>query len=457
MRKILIAAAAILLVSNCGIYRKYSRPEVDTEGLFGEQYNSEDTATIAQMAWQELFTEPQLQVLIDSALARNTDLQSAWWQIQEAEASLKSARLAYIPSFNLAPEGGVSSFSLGKPQWTYSAGINASWQIDIFNSLTNAKRKAAAALEHNKAYRQAVRTQLIASVAGYYYTLLMLDEQYRITEESVDKYSQTLEAMQAMLTAGMTNSAAVAQTEGTLCQAEASLQDLKYSIAQAENSLCLLLRLPPQHIDRASLEDQSVPERLAYGVPVQILSNRPDIRQAEQSLIRAYYATAEARSALYPSIRISGSAGWTNNAGSILNPGNLLLSAAASLLQPIFNAGANRAKVRIAEAQQQEALLSFQQAVLNAGAEVNNALVQIETAQGKTGSRNRQISALEKAVQDTELMMRHSSTTYLEVLTAQQTLLSARLTAVADRFSVLQGMVSLYHALGGGTEEKPEK
>lgn len=441
----------LLMLGDCGIYKKYSRPEINTDGLFGEGYSATDTTTIASLAWQDLFTDPCLQELIDSALANNSDLQTAYWRVKEAEAALKTARLAYIPSFNFAPHGGVSSFSLEKPGWTYSVPINASWEIDIFNGLTNAKRRARAALEQSEAYRQAVQTRLIASVANYYYTLLMLDAQYAVSEESIRKYRQTAEAMRAMKTAGAANSAAVAQTEATLYQTEASLKDIAYSITQAKNSLSLLLGTAPQKIRRSELAVQDLPEDIAYGVPVQLLSNRPDIRQAEQSLVAAYYATAEARSDLYPSLTLSGSAGWTNSVGSaILNPGNLLLSAAASLLQPIFNAGSNRAKLKIAQAQQEEALIAFRQSVLNAGAEVNNALTQIQTAKGKRESRGLQLQALQKAVNDTEMLMKHSSTTYLEVLTAQQSLLSARLTEISDSFSELQGIVNLYHALGGG-------
>ena len=226
---------------------------------------------------------------------------------------------------------------------------------------------------------------------------------------------------------------------------------MQQSIRQTENSLTLLLSDTPHTIERTTLEEQSVPTELAVGVPLQLLSRRPDIRQSEQTLVQAYYATSEARAALYPSLTLSGSAGWTNNAGAIVaNPGSLLLSTAGSLLQPLFNAGQNRARVKIAKAQQEEAKLAFQQALLNAGAEVNNALTQVQTARAKTNTRREQLRSLEQAVENTQLLMLHGSTTYLEVLTAQQTLLEARLSAIADRLSELQGVVSLYHALGGG-------
>ena len=287
----------------------------------------------------------------------------------------------------------------------------------------------------------------------------MLDSQYEVTGETARKWEETVRTMRAMKDAGMTNEAGVAQYEGSYYAIEASLHDLEYSIREAENSLCSVLGLAPQEITRGSLDNQQLPQELAVGVPVQMLSNRPDVRSAEYSLMQSFYATNAARSALYPSITLSGSAGWTNNGGmGVSEPGKLLLSAAGSLLQPIFNAGANRANLKIAKAQQEEAKLSFRQTLLNAGAEVNNALTQCQSARAKTDPRAKQIEALTRAVESTELLMEHSSTTYLEVLTAQQSLLSAQLSQITDRFDEIQGIVNLYQALGGGrdltTEEK---
>lgn len=456
MKKILIICAAAAL-TGCGIYKPYTRPEVTTAGLYGSAETA-DTTTLGDIRWQEMFTDPQLQALIALALENNTDLLSAGWRVKEAEATLKSARLAYLPSFNFAPQGSLSSFDGGPTAKTYSIPVTASWQIDIFNGLTNAKRKAKALYLQSREYQQAVRTQLIASVANLYYTLLMLDSQYEVTKETAAKWEESVRTMREMKAAGMTNEAGVAQYEGSYYGIVASLNDIEYSIRETENSLCSVLGEVPHEIVRGRLDEQQLPDDLAVGVPVQMLSNRPDIRQAEYSLMQSFYATNAARSALYPSITLSGSAGWTNNAGVITNPGKLLLSAAGSLLQPIFNANANRANLKIAKAQQEESKLAFQQALLNAGAEVNNALTQCQTARAKTDLRIKQIEAMERAVESTELLMQHSSTTYLEVLTAQQSLLSAQLSQIADQFDEIQGVVNLYQALGGGrdltTEEK---
>lgn len=456
MKKLIIIFAAVAFTA-CGIYKPYNRPEITTDGLYGTA-ESTDSLTLGDLSWQEVFTDPALQSLIDTALNQNTNMQSAHLRVKEAEATLKSARLAYLPSFNFAPQGSLSSFNNATASKVYSIPVQASWEIDIFNRLTNSKRKAKAVYAQSKEYEQAVKTSLVANVANLYYTLLMLDSQYAVTEQTAAKWRESVRTMRAMKQAGMTTEAGVAQYEGTSLNIETTLCDLQYQINATENALCSLIASAPHKIVRSALDAQQLPAKLATGVPVQMLSNRPDVRSAEFSLMQAYYATAEARSSLYPSITLSGSAGWTNNSGAgIVNPGKLMLSAAASLLQPIFNAGANRARVKIAKAQQQEAQLSFQQTLLDAGAEVNNALTKCQTARAKSDLRVGQIEALNRAVTSTELLMQHGSSTYLEVLTAQQSLLSAQLSQIADRYDEIQGVVTLYQALGGGRDIVREK
>ena len=455
---IVVAACMANMLTGCGIYTKYRQPETNTDGLFGALPEEVDTtSSLADLKWEELFTDASLRKLITRALEANTDLNVARLKVEEARASLSAAKQAYLPSAQLDPEGALSSFDGSKPTKTYSLGASASWELDFFGKLTNAKRGERAALEQSEAYRQVLQTQLIATVAESYYTLLMLDGQYEVTEQTAVKWRESVRTMRAMKEAGMANEAAVAQYEGTCLSIEASLHDLQYQIRMAENSLCTLLAEGPHQIERGRLEGQRLPDDLTVGVPVQMLSNRPDIRSAEYSLMQSYYATSEARSALYPTITLSGTLGWTNNSGIRLeNPGKILWSAAASLLQPIFNANANRARVKIAKAQQEETKLAFQQALLNAGAEVNNALTQCQSARAKADLRVQQIEALERAVESTELLMKHSSTTYLEVLTAQQSLLSAQLSQIADRFDEIQGVVNLYQALGGGRDMAEE-
>ena len=456
--KLITLSVSCLLLSSCGIYTTYERPsDINTDGLYGQDLNEEavavDTASIASLSWRELFTDSHLQTLIEHALQSNTDLLSAQQRIKEAEATLSSAKLAYLPSFMLTPQGGVSSFNKSKGSWTYTGIASASWEIDIFGKLTNAKRRSKALYLQSLEYEQAVSTSLIANVANLYYTLLMLDEQYRISEETAVNWRESVRTMRAMMAAGMTNEASVSQSEANCRQVEASLLDLKQQIKEVENSLSILLGEVPGGIERGHLAGQDFPEELTVGVPLQLLSRRPDVKSAELSLASAFYSTNAARSAFYPSITLSGTAGWTNSAGNmIINPGKLLLSAVGALTQPLFNKGLNIAQLKIAKAQQEEAKLAFQQALLNAGSEVNNALTQVQTARGKTELRTRQITSLENAVRSTQLLMQHGTSTYLEVLTAQQSLLSAQLTQVADRFDEIQGIINLYQALGGGRD-----
>lgn len=454
MKQYIILIASSFLLASCGVYSNYSRPEtaMQTDSLYRDMQTNNDTTSFGNLEWRELFTDPALQYLIERGIENNTDMRSAYLKVTQAEAALTTARLSYLPSFNFAFDGAVSRFNSSNT-YTYTLPVVASWEIDIFGRIRNAKRRAKAAFEQSQEYRQAVRTQLISSIANTYYTLLMLDSQLEVSEETARSWKENVATMQALMDAGMTNEAAVSQTKANYFAIEASLFDLKRQIYEVENSLSILLGETPHLIQRGKLANVELPSQLTSGIPIQLLSNRPDVRSVELSLEQAFYTTAEARSAFYPSLVLNGTAGWANNAGSfILNPGKLLLAAAGSLAQPIFNKGALRANLKISKAQQEEAVLAFRQTILNAGTEVINALKQVETARAKTGYRDEQLNALETAVESTELLMSHGSSTYLEVLTAQQALLNAQLTRIADRFEEIQGVINLYHALGGGRE-----
>lgn len=453
MRKIIILFVATLTLSGCGIYNKYKPMTEVPEGLYGKNDSVavEDTAGLGNLGWREMFTDIRLQELIELGLERNTDLQTAHLRVEEAEATLLSARLSFLPSFALSPQGTVSSFDNGKAAQTYTLPVTASWEIDIFGKLTNAKRRSKAIYAQSKDYEQAIQTQLIASIANVYYTLLMLDAQYEITQSTEKTWKESVEATRAMKQAGLVTEAGLAQTEAAYYSIQTSLLDMKEQINQTENSMSLLLAEVPHNISRGKLDNQVLPQTISVGIPLRILSNRPDVRSAEQTVAQAFYSTNEARSAFYPSITLSGTGGWTNSAGGfIVNPGKFVATAVASLTQPLFNRGKNIAQLKIAKAQQEEAKLSFEQTLLNAGSEVNNALTQYQTACSKSQYLERQITSLQTAVRSTRLLMQHGNTTYLEVLTAQQTLLNAQLSQTANRFTEIQGMINLYQALGGG-------
>lgn len=374
--KILITCLLASTLSSCHIYRAYERPDAITvsDSLYRQPVTAEDTTSLASLSWKELFTDPQLQQLIEAGLAHNTDLGIASLKVKEAEALLMTSRLSYLPSVSQTPQGTLTSLDGNKPSKTYNLAVSADWEIDLFGKLLNAKRGAQAALEQSEAYRQAVQTQLVATIANSYYTLLMLDEQLDITRRTADTWTESLRTMKALKRAGQATEMAV-----------------------------------------------------------------------------AYYATNSARSAFYPGITLSGSAGWTNAAGAaITNPGQWLLSAVGSLVQPLFNRGKNIANLKIAKAQQEEALLTFQQSLLDAGAEVNDALVQWQTARKRIQLDEQQCTSLQSALRSSELLMQYSSQNYLEVITARQALLQAELNTATDRFDEIQGVINLYHALGGG-------
>ena len=435
--------------------------DITTSGLYRDPIAENDTlvsdtTNFGNLPWREVFTDPQLQSLIEAGLKQNTDLLTAAQNVKAAEASLLSARLAYAPSLGLSPQGTISSFDKNAATKTYSLPVTASWQVDLFGQLLNSKRNAQVTLKQTKAYRQAVQTQVISNIANMYYTLMMLDRQLEITKSTAEILKKNAETMEAMKDAAMynINSTGVEQSKAAYAQVLASIPDIEQSIRETENALSTFLGEAPHAIKRGTLEAQVLPTELSAGVPIQLLSNRPDVKAAEMALASCYYNTNSARAAFYPQITLSGSAGWTNSAGSaIINPGKLLASAVGSLTQPLFYRGQNIARLKAAKAQEESAKLSFQQALLNAGSEVSNALSLYQKTSEKVESRRLQVESAKKASEDTKELFNLGTSTYLEVLSAQQSYLSAQISQVSDCFDQMQAVVSLYQALGGGREE----
>ena len=461
-KQIIYMLCATALLSSCHIYKSYDRPDdITTTGLYRDPSTINDTlvsdtTNFGNLPWKEVFTDPHLQALIELGLKQNTDLQSALLSVKAAQASLLVSKLAYIPSLTLSPQGTISSFDHKAATKTYSLPVNASWQLDLFGGLLNAKRGADVAIKQAQAYRQAVQTQIIANVANMYYTLLMLDRQQEISQKTVDILLRNVEVMEAMKEGALynINLAGIEQSRAAYAQVKASLSDIKQNIREVENSLSILLGQAPQNIQRGVLEDQVLPSELSAGIPLQLLSNRPDVKAAEMALASSYYNTNSARAAFYPQITLSGSAGWTNSAGAaIMNPSKLLATAIGSLTQPLFYHGANIAKLKIAKAQEAQSKLAFQQALLNAGNEVSTALSLYQTTSEKAESRKIQIESSRKAAETTADLFKFATATYLEVLSAEQSYLSAQLSEVSDTFDRMQAVVNLYQALGGGREE----
>lgn len=442
----------VLLLASCHIYRNYERPEdLPTGQLYREQVSDEDSVSLGDLSWEEMFQDTLLQRLIRFGLDHNTDMQTALLRVDQARAQLKAARLSFLPSLTLSPNGSITRTDGNQTVKTYELPLQAEWEVDLFGNLRNAKQAAKVSLLGQEAYRQAVCSEVIATIANSYYTLLMLDEQIAVSQSTLDVWQEQVRTMELRLKVGDETENAVTQARASLYELEATHNDLVRQQREAENGLCTLLGMPYAPVERSSLESQSFPEQVQTGVPLRLLSRRPDIVQAEMTLANAYYTTNQARSAFYPSLTLSGSTGWTNALGeAVTNPGGWILSALGSLVQPVFNRGKLVSNLRVSKDEEQIALLDYKQALLDAGNEVNDALYAVESARIDREKHTMQRSALERSVQTAEALYRTGNASYLELLSARQSLLSAQLNVVQDAFTYCQSMVNLYNALGGG-------
>lgn len=463
-KNLLYLVSGLLLLNSCHVYDNYKKSEAIPANLYRDttanyQALAADTVNFGAMPWQEMFTDPQLQTLIRTALERNSNLLIADQSIRAAEANLKASRLAFLPSASFSPQGTVSSFDWQKAVKTYSLPITASWQLDANGSLRNAKKQAIAQVLQTKASKQAARTSIIAAVANYYYSLQMLDEQLRVTQETAEIWKKNYETIQYMQEAGTTTNAAVASAKASYYQVLATIPALQQSIASTENALCLLLRETPHSITRGKAFTANFPEKLSAGVPLQLLSRRPDVKSAELTMANAFYGVTGAYSKFYPSITLTGTLGFTNNSGAgIVNPGKMIASAVGSLVQPLFQRGQIKANLEVAKANMEIAQLQFENALLTAGSEVSNYLMAYNTALRQEEKRQLQVKELESAAEKTMLLFTNTnSTSYLETLTAESSLLNARLSLVNDQYERIQAAINLYTALGGGSEADTEK
>ena len=446
MKRFIIICLALLSLSSCGLYKKYERQEMSFVDSLYRRMNvgPSDTVSTASVSWDKIFTDPILQEWIRLGLEHNTDMKVASLKVEEAQAYLLAARRALLPGASFSASGGIYPAS-------FNSQIGVSWDADIFGSLRNSKRKAEAALMQTEAAKEAVQTQLVATIANSYYMLLMLDEQLKISNRTVKTWDENIRAMEALKRAGKTNEAAVLQAKANKLSVEANVLTLEKEILAVENSFCALLGTVPMGIHRGNIADQELPHRLCAGVPAELLSKRPDVKQAEMTLAQCFYDTNIARAAFYPSLNLSGALGWTTGNGSIvLDPGALITNLIGSIAQPIFNRGALKAKKLAAESKYKQALYGFRQSLLDAGVEVNNAISMWETAKRRVEIDKKQIVSLQAAVWNTQLLMKHGNASYLEVLTAQKNLLQVELGEVSDRYDEFQSVVNLYHALGGG-------
>ena len=457
LNKIFLFASASLLMTSCGLYNKYERPEVNAKGIVRDVQSTTDTLAVADTAsfgnlpWREVFTDPQLQSLIETGLANNTNLLNAALNVKMVEDQLMIAKLAFVPGFTFSPQGTVASWDGNKATKTYSLPVTASWSVDLFGNLLNVKRSAQMALLATKDYQQVVQTKVISNIANMYYTLLMLDKQLQVVNDMSKLVEETWNIMKIQKELGRVKETSVQSAEANLYSVQAQAADLKRQIRETENSLSLLLGQQAQTIKRGTFEGQSLPSKFSTGIGLQLLNNRPDVHYAEMSLAQCFYDVNTARSKFYPNITISGTGAFTNSGGGgIVNPGKWLLSAVGSLTQPIFAHGQIVAGLKVAKAKQEQAYNTWQNAVLSAGSEVSNALVLYNSSDEKSKLEEKQVESLKKNVEYNKMLFNDGSATYREVITAQQSLLNAELSKVADDFYKMQAVVNLYYALGGG-------
>lgn len=444
--KIIVAVLVLTSSSSCSFYKEYQRPNLHfVDSLYRRMEVLPDSISTAAISWDKFFTDSLLKVWIERGLTYNSDLGIARQKVKEAEAALLAARWALLPGGSFSAQGGLPG--------SFSATLNASWETDIFGSLRNGKKRAQAALEQSEVYENAVQTQLVAAIAESYYALLGLDEQLAISRRTLNTWEENIRTLDALKRAGKTNEAAVLQAKANKYSVEADVLTLEKNIMEMENSFCALIGVVPMPIERSTLADQMLPVELSAGVPAELLSRRPDVRQAELVLSQCHYSKNIARAAFYPNISLSGTLGWTTGNGNIvLDPGSLIANLLASLTQPVFGRGVNKARMMAVEAQYAQAAYSFRQCLLDAGVEVNNALTMWQTAQRRVEIVKKQIVSLKAAVWNTQLLMKHGNANYLEVLSAQKNLLQAELTETTDRLDEIRGVINLYHALGGGYE-----
>ena len=454
------------MLSGCGLYNKYEKTVVDPADAFGTSQDITSATggeSIAGMSWREFFTDPLLQQLIEQALANNTDLNTARINVEKSEISLRTRKLAFLPSLYFSPQGSLYSFDKSKATKSYSLPLDVSWDIDVFGSMTNKKRAAKAALLQAQMTEESTRSNLISSIAQQYFYLQLLDRELAILTETDSLWKASLDTQQALYENGQAYSTAVNQQESSWLDVKLQIVAIKRSIRSTENEICSLLCITPQHIERShwsatndyhsATEGQRLFEEryMKIGVPAQMLERRPDIRLANYYMEEAFYNVQAARAAFYPSITLTGEAGWSNN-GGLVDPGKLLLQLVGSLSQPIFARGQINANYKTSKLTEENLKKKYVQAVVDAGNEVNEALADCRAARDMHGYYHRQVEVLHEAYAGTHELMDNGKAQYLEVLTAQESLLSAQLSEASNMYNGAQAIISLYIALGGGTK-----
>lgn len=439
---ILLIVTGVVLFPSCSLYKKYESNATVPNDVMGDVVNTQDTLSMGSANWRSIFTDPLLQCLVDSALAKNSDMQMAQLSIEQAQNEVKSAKWGYAPTLAFTPQASYTK-KTGNVVTSIQVPVSASWQLGIFGQTRSNIRKAESQVAYLQDYKQAVQSSLAANVANLYFTLVMLDRQLEIAEQTEGLWEESMESTVALYDAGIYKSPAVYQMEASLAEVRTEIVDLRNSILTVEASLCKLLCDSPHHINRSNLESFKMPEQLHVGMPLRLLDARPDVRMAERNMEIAYYGKQQAQQSFYPTVTLDGLFGFT------LDPTEILLQGVASLVQPIFAGGKLNAQLRNAKAEQEKAQLQFVQTLVDAGNEVYQNYHSCRVAEEKAVYIDARVNALQNAFDATTELMNNGSTTYLEVLTAQESLLAAQLSQVQNQYDAMQSLINLYLALGG--------
>lgn len=451
----LLTAVGVSMLSSCHIYKKFDMP---TDTALNREYveakaATPDSTAYGNLSWQKVFTDPLLQDYINRALTNNVNLENARLNVDVARANLLGAKLNYLPAVAINATGAGASYAGSgfAGSWNYTIPMAISWEIDVFGKILNNKRAASTAVRMQEDYLQAAHSQIITGVATCYYTIATLKAQLTLSRETAEIWAKSVEIMKDYKEAGRVNQAAVVQSQAQYWSILANITDLESALTQANNTMSLLLNEAPAVWEIPATASLEAPQILREGVSMRELAVRPDVRAAEEALAAAYYATNSARAAFYPGITITSNGGFTNLLGSFIkNPGDWFIQLAGSLTAPLFSRGQNIARLKGAKAQQQQAMNNFEHTLLSAASEVNNYCVALEKSVEKTAFLAEQVKNLEEAVEDTNLLLAYDGqTTYLEVLTAQSSLLNAQMSLLSTELAREQALINLYQSLGG--------
>lgn len=456
---ILLIAVAFLLQS-CFVAKDYNRPQIETENLYRSEVATADSLSLADIAWTKLFTDPILQRHIQEGLAHNIDIQIALQNIVAAEATMKQGRAGFMPTLDLGADWTHQELSKNtqfgnllsdRNSDQYQLAGTLSWEADIWGKIRSAKRATNAEYFRTIAASQAVKTHLIADIAATYFELLSTDAQLKLSRETLENRSKSIETIIALKDAGNVTEVGVKQTEAQKFSTEIIIADLDNRISVLENAMRFLLGKSPGPIERSTLDSQVLDANILTGVPANLLRNRPDVIAAEYALISNFEQVNVARSNFYPTFRITAAGGFQSiDLKEWFSANSLFANIVTGLTQPILNQRRIRTQHEIAKSNQQIAYLQFESSLLNAGREVSDALAQYQNETYKIGIRTRQVDALLKAAAYSDELLTYGLANYLEVLTAKDDALNTQLDLIDNRYKQLNATIQLYRALGGG-------